>query len=116
MEIYFIGIYIVSLTVFILFIHHQTKKFANLVKCLQITDERTSTSFKEQLTSYELERLEREDEFDERIAKLKEELANQQHILHIATTAEEFHPLVKNLPHDIIKTKYDTLPDVEYVE
>ena len=64
-------------------------------------------------SAYEIEREERMDLFDKRIQDMKEQLALQQKQNHIATQAEEFHPLVKNLPHDTVNTspKY---PDVEY--
>lgn len=71
---------------------------------LNLTDECYD---KEQLTSYELERLKREEEFDNRINRLKEEIAEQQIIIRKGTSADELHPLVHNLPHDIIEKKYD---------
>lgn len=70
---------------------------------------------KSQLTSYELERLEREEEFDKRINRLKEELAKQQTIIRRGTIADEFHPMVKNLPHDVIKIN-QSLPDIEVAD
>lgn len=69
-----------------------------------------------QLTAYELERLEREEEFDSRINRLKEELSNQQQIIRKGVSADELHPLVYNLPHDIIQNKYDVMPDVEVAD
>lgn len=69
----------------------------------------------EELTSYELERLEREQEFDERINRLKDELAQkQEHMERFGTTADELHPLVKNLPHNNIPSNTD--PDIEYAD
>ena len=69
---------------------------------------------KEELTPYELECLEREDEFDRRIKRLNDELGETQHVMRRGINAEELHPLVHNLPHNIIKTR--ELPDVEYSE
>jgi hypothetical protein len=43
--------------------------------------------------------------FAERIQRIKDE--------RIAGTAEELHPLVKNLPHDLIDEGYKILPDHE---
>lgn len=91
-----------------------TKLFKNtLTNVQQNADE---TFDKRELTSYELERLEREEEFDERINRLKEELAEQHNVIRKGTTADELHPLVHNLPHDSVQTKYDVYPDVEVSE
>lgn len=73
-----------------------------------------SSAVREQLTSYELERLEREDLFDKRIKNLKEEVSKQSDIIRRGVPAEELHPLVHNLPHDAVETRYD-LPDYEEV-
>ena len=75
-----------------------------------------SATLKPYLSSYELERLEREQSFDRRIAELKEELAKQQSVIRSGISAEELHPLVKNLPHNIIAEKHSDIPDVEYAE
>ena len=67
------------------------------------------------LTTYEMERLAREEQFDDRIKQLKDEIANtQQHFMRSGVEAEELHPLVRNLPHNIINETNDALPDVEY--
>ena len=71
---------------------------------------------KRELTSYELERLEREEEFDSRINRLKDELSQQQNIIRKGVTAEELHPSVHNLPHDTVQTKYDVYPDMEVAD
>ena len=63
--------------------------------------------------AYEIEREERMDQFDKRIQDMKEQLALQQEQKHIATQAEEFHPLVKNLPHDTVNTSHRN-PGPEY--
>ncbi len=75
-----------------------------------------SATLKPYLSSYELERLEREHNFDRRIAELKEELAKQQSVIRSGISAEELHPLVKNLPHNIIAEKHSDIPDVEYAD
>lgn len=68
-----------------------------------------------ELTETELLIIEREAEFDLRIAKMKEELAFQQvQKKENPTEAVPLHPLVQNLPHNIIMDSYDSLPDVEY--
>ena len=71
---------------------------------------------KSELTSYELERLEREEEFDARINRLKDELAQQQFVIRKGVTAEELHPSVHNLPHDTVQTKHDIYSDVEVAD
>ena len=75
-----------------------------------------SATLKPYLSSYELERLEREQNFDRRIAELKEELAKQQSVIRSGISAEELHPLVKNLPHNIIAESHSNIPDVEYAD
>jgi competence protein ComGC len=71
---------------------------------------------KSQLTSYELERLAREEQFDARISALKDELALQQNIIRKGVTADELHPLVHNLPHNVIGEKHDLESYVEVAE
>ena len=89
---------------------------SKLVELSKHIDENKVEVNESYLTSYELERLRREDEFDDRITRLKEELASQQNIIKRGTNAEELHPLVKNLPHNIIRDKEDHLPDVEFTD
>ena len=105
------------LTIITLFIHF---KFKKLQSSLDVATQSFSTSDerarREQLTSYELERLEREEEFDKRINRLKEELANQQSVIRKGVLADELHPSVYNIPHDAIDKKIDVLPDVEVAE
>lgn len=67
-------------------------------------------------TSYEIERMEREFEFDNRIEMLKNELAEQHVVAREGTIADELHPLVHNLPHDSLGVKNDTVPEVEVAE
>lgn len=97
-------------------LHNTSKLIINLTQTIQIPDEHQSTFDKRELTSYELERLEREEQFDQRINRLKEELAAQNDILRRGTSADELHPLVHNLPHDSVQTVYDIYPDMEVAE
>jgi hypothetical protein len=66
------------------------------------------------LTVDEIAHLTREQNFDERIARIKDELANKVADSRPSTSrvADELHPAVHNLPHNIIMD-YNTLPDVE---
>lgn len=70
----------------------------------------------EELTEYEIECMIRDKDFDNRIAKMREELALQSHPKHTGTIAEELDPMVKNLPHDSVQTRYDVVPDSEVAE
>lgn len=86
------------------------EKLTALFATPQVADKREE----HELTSYELERLEREEQFDSRINKLKEELAQQQAFIErTGVMADELHPLVKNLPHTNIGEKE---PDMEYAD
>jgi len=70
----------------------------------------------QQLSLQDLERMERDREFDERIRGLKEELAMQQDVKERkGTEAQILHPGIQNLPHDDVQTKYDVYP-VEVAE
>jgi hypothetical protein len=82
----------------------------------EIADEPTDYSIDaSELTETELLIIEREAEFDLRIAKMKEELAlSVPEKKENPTEAISLHPLVQNLPHHIIMDSYDSLPDVEY--
>lgn len=97
---------------------YQINVLSKLAKTIQPTTLQNAdeTYDKRELTSYELERLEREEEFDSRISRLKDELSVQQRVLYRGIPAEELHPLVHNLPHDTVQTKYDVLPDVEVAD
>ena len=70
----------------------------------------------ELLTEFEKEELRKQQAFDERINALKEELASHQQSEKHGTTADELHPLVKNLPHNSIRIREMIPPDVEYAE
>lgn len=62
----------------------------------------------------ERERIKREREFDDRINRMKDELADKHVVQRKGTTAETLHPDVRNLPHNIIPNHTnDDLPDVE---
>lgn len=91
------------LIILILFIYYINRFDVALrsIKNMQTAD--VGVANQHELTSYELERLNREEKFDERINRLKEELAFQQNIIRQGIPADELHPLVKNLPHDIIR-------------
>lgn len=89
-----------------------------MCKVDKLTDKRkpnvTSTSEEDFLTSYEIEKLEREAKFDERIERLKNEIAEEHPINTHSEPAEELHPNVHNIPHEVIKdTSEPILPDVE---
>ena len=57
-------------------------------------------------------------DFDQRISRIKEELAreNAKYPTYASapSDAAELHPLVKNIPHDSVKTEPDEYPSVEY--
>ena len=66
------------------------------------------------LTPGEIARMERELEFDTRIAQIKEELAlRNDPYTRRGTEAVVLHPNVHNLPHTAIPEFSDELPDVE---
>ena len=77
-------------------------------------------------TDYERELLERNASFDRRIAAIKDELAFKtadKRRMYTSleddggVSAEELHPNVKNIPHNVIRINgYNSLPDVEYME
>lgn len=99
----------------LLFLLYQINQVITRLQVSQIADEHEDV--RAQLTTYELERLEREDTFDKRISQIKEELASQQQIIKSSgISADELHPLVKNLPHNIIAEKHGEIPDVEYAD
>ena len=64
-----------------------------------------------ELTEYEIECLTRDTEFDNRILRMKEELASHSHVERHGTIAEELDPMVKNLPHNSVETMYDVSVD-----
>lgn len=99
---------------FSLYLIRTNRALLNSIKSFEATESRGTDA--EELTSYELERLEREEEFDARITRLKEELAYQQELIQRSgVSADELHPLVKNLPHDTVNS-YRNDPDVEYAD
>jgi hypothetical protein len=68
----------------------------------------------EYLSDGELARLERERDFDQRISRMKNEIADKHATPRKGTVAESLHPDVINLPHNIIPNHTnDDLPDVE---
>lgn len=120
MEIYYFIAFVIILAAFFVFIHLQIRSLAKSIKSISFdatinkgtpdegVDER-------ELSIYEKQRLQRDLEFDERINKLKDELARRTTRIHQGTIAEELHPNVHNLPHNIIPN-YESLPDVEVAE
>lgn len=62
------------------------------------------------------EKLKRDQEFDDRITRMKSELASTQPQATSPYDAEILHPDIENLPHDTIKDKPTELPDVEYAK
>lgn len=65
------------------------------------------------LTDYELARLERDNEFDLRIARIKDELARELPDARRGHDAPIFMAGIENLPHDIIRDTEKEPPDVE---
>lgn len=109
-------VFIAIITGVIYYLH---KIFSALEVLLRAINEQQLTSpiVKEHTpTSYELQRLAREEKFDERIDTLKEELAKQNPSSYHSSPAEILHPLIENLPHDSVKTKYDLYPEMEVAE
>lgn len=114
----FISINVVSTLVIVYCIEmlrKTTKTFSQVVcKTSELREDSKAidSSFDaKELTEYELECLARDTEFDNRILRMKEELASHVHIEQHGTTAEELDPMVKNLPHDSVKTMYDVSVD-----
>lgn len=66
-----------------------------------------------ELSEEEIDRLEKSIAFNSRIEKIKEELAEVPSV-YTNSPADELHPAVKNLPHEIIDTKL--YPDEEYAK
>lgn len=96
------------LTTCLIFILIYVKKLSNtLLNVQQPSNPSYPDVNKEELTSYELERLNREDEFDKRIASLKDEVSKQSEVIRRGVAAEELHPLVHNLPHNAVETRHD---------
>jgi hypothetical protein len=82
------------------YIISQIKGVSDVMNGTEVADER-------QLSTYELERLKREETFDKRINELKEQ---------VATKADELHPSVKNLPHNSIDVRNTRPPEIEYAD
>lgn len=62
------------------------------------------------------EQIQREKAFTARIEQLKNELALQDNTTRVGYSADELHPGVINLPHNIIAQEHRRIPDVEYAE
>ena len=66
------------------------------------------------LTDYEQERLQREKELEQRVAEMqKENELVKEHFERTGSIAEEFHPAVKNLPHDSVNVNHTNQQGVE---
>ena len=64
-----------------------------------------------QLSQIDLEKLERNYEFEDRIARMKDELAGKQEIKQRQPSeAQIFHPDIRNLPHDDVRARNDLEP------
>lgn len=87
----------------------------NVVETPEESEEMADLSDVEsKLTPGEIARMERELEFDTRIAQIKEELAlRNEPYTRRGTEAVVLHPNVHNLPHTAIPEFSDELPDVE---
>lgn len=97
----------------------QLSKYAKTPDVPEIADvpaeEPNYTIDEKVLTEAEIQRVEEEAEFDLRIARIKDELANRTPDLpRKGTEAIQFHPDVRNLPHNVILDDFDRLPDVEF--
>lgn len=55
------------------------------------------------------------EEFKQRIARLKDEIAAESIVVRKGSVADELHPAVHNLPHNSVNT-YSTISDVEVSE
>lgn len=81
----------------------------------QVADEHHAESTVD-VDPFSEEEIKRKKEFNERIARIKDELAreNSKRMNKSTESAESLHPDVYNLPHDSIPTS--TIPDVEYAD
>lgn len=70
------------------------------------------------LSPSEVEYLEKQRRFDERIQRLQEELSKTSHIVRKGVEAETLHPGVYNIPHEAVdgKIREEQYPSVEYAE
>jgi cytochrome c-type biogenesis protein CcmH/NrfG len=88
-----------------------TPYIADELPATPTSDEHYPPDVEEQLTEYEQYVIQRETEMDARIAKMKEELANQQEAVERkGVPAVELHPDVKNIPHGDVRVMHDLLP------
>lgn len=78
-----------------------------------IADERVEEQY---VDPFSEEEIKRKQEFNTRIARIKDELAreNSKRMNRTSESAIPQHPDVYNLPHDSIPTS--TIPDVEYAD
>lgn len=82
----------------------EVSQLVNLLKVQESTEEVADEHEDDLvgLTEHEKEMLHRQNEFDARIARIKEEVSLRNAKTHTPAEAEELHPDVKNLPHNII--------------
>lgn len=73
--------------------------------------------FSDSLSAQEKARIQRDNDFQHRINRMKEELAlQQQHAQRTGTEALSFHPNVENIPHNIIDKRLEEPPDEEIAD
>lgn len=104
----------------IIFSDKQTKEIAEQIADLRVEllEKLDTVKLHSALSPSEVEYLEKQRRFDERIQRIQEELSKTSHIVRKGVEAETLHPGVYNIPHDVIDTKIhrDTYPDVEVAE
>lgn len=93
----------VILTSYLIFIHTEPRKS-------EVPDEvgKQDVHDEYEVSPYHIMRTEREEMLDQRTQRLKEEIAMERSSCkRSATTAEELHPAVHNLPHDGVFFNFD---------
>lgn len=110
-----IGISTAFLITFVI-IHLQIKKLFIMISGITHQLKENEEEFvKSKLSTYEIERLEREDKFNKRILDLKHEINVKNDLIRRGVPAEELHPLVHNLPHNVVND-YQRDNDVEIAD
>jgi len=76
---------------------------------IKIVDSDFNTPVNLEGEKFDIERKLKDRQFDERIQRLKDEVALEQLIkpINASKPAQELHPMVHNLPHDEIYSTYD---------
>lgn len=80
----------------------------------QVADAHENTHQEEDYLSDE--QIARNQAFQERIERIKNELARGEQGNRSGYSADELHPNVKNLPHNTIEQSNSRIPDVEYAD